>query len=380
MLRDSDEPREVMMKVLHGILGGGEVKHIKPDRRIPRCYRLAERPIAFIAGDNTMPLDHHLLPILAELEECDVLASYIDQHRAGHPFLFDIVLQRASGTKRYASYVFCLGSADRFMLVPQDGQGPQLWFVQGRMEEVATAKRLNNAARTFGVIRGQVSLCEWIYGGGLPISDMDEPAGLKDHPDRLGVIFPIYDSKDYIKELASIDDALMVHRDNDGRFSFALRPLHRFKARNYGAWLIDFARDLRAEYTMVVIDRDIFIPAIIDCARRHAAASQRAAIEEAVEIIGEHQSCILDHLDSDDKSFSAGRAIIAGRERRTKADPGESDSFSCVDGLPTPRSEQIWNTFVAEWCDPRMAQHGQVAWKDWIHNHRPDMLALAMSH
>lgn len=186
MLRDSDEPRDVMMRVLHEIMGGGAVKHIKPDRRIPRCYRLAERPIAFIAGDNRMPLDHHLLPTLAELEDCDVLASYIDQQQAGHPFLFDIVLQRSSVTTRYANYVFCLGSADRFMLVPHEGQGPQLWFVQGRLEEVKQAKRLNNSARTFGAIRGQASLCERIYGCGIPIrDDKDEPAGLKDHPDRL---------------------------------------------------------------------------------------------------------------------------------------------------------------------------------------------------
>lgn len=82
---------------------------------------------------------------------------------------------------------------------------------------------------------------------------------------------------------------------------------------------------------------------------------------------------IQDHLDTDDPHSEFGRALIASRERRTKATPGESNGLNCRHGVPTPRAEQLWHVIRYELVDVRSQQRGMAAWERWCRRNRPDM-------
>ncbi|RSV19248.1 hypothetical protein [Sphingomonas sp. ABOLG] len=197
------------------------------------------------------------------------------------------------------------------------------------------------------------------------------------HPPKLIVIFAIYGAKDYRRHLSAIDDALVVHRSVDGRFRLELRPMVRLTARGtcgYGTILQRLATELEAGYRMVIVDRDTFLADLESLAREHATESDRDAIERAAQVVAERTAFqIFDHLFDAPVEYRMGRMILAGRERRTKAERNEQDSLNCQFGIPTPRSEQLWHSLRHQWCTPRDEGAGKKAWQDWCRANRPDM-------
>ena len=180
---------------------------------------------------------------------------------------------------------------------------------------------------------------------------------MKTHPARLIILFPIYEPRDYRRCLVAIDDALVVHRDPGDTFLLELRPMAKLTGRGantYTAALLRLAADLEAGYTVMIVDRDQFLSDLEALAREHAAASDCDAVERAVQVITERTTFqIRDHADSSNSESLTARLIIAARERRTRADPHEGTSLNCMHGIPTPRSEQLWNVLRYEWCYPR---------------------------
>ena len=82
------------------------------------------------------------------------------------------------------------------------------------------------------------------------------------------------------------DDALVVHRDVEGRFRFAMRDMTKLGPRSYAKWLIRFAADLAAGYVAVVVGRDTFLADIERLARDHVSAADRDALELELEPFG----------------------------------------------------------------------------------------------
>lgn len=200
---------------------------------------------------------------------------------------------------------------------------------------------------------------------------------MKKHPARLIILFPIYEPRDYRRYLVAIDDALVVHRNANDAFLLELRPMAKLTGRGantYTAALLRLAADLEAGYTVMIVDRDQFLSDLETLAREHAAASDRDAVERAVQVVTERTTFqIRDHADSSNSESRIARIIVAARERRTKPSPNEGNSFNCQRGIPTPRSEQLWHVLRHEWCDPRANTAGMAAWERWCARNRPDM-------
>jgi hypothetical protein len=197
------------------------------------------------------------------------------------------------------------------------------------------------------------------------------------HPPKLIVIFAIYAATDYRRRLSAIDDALVVHRSVDGRFSLELRPMVKLTAKgssSYGTVLQRLAADLEAGYRIVIVDRDTLLADLECLAREHATGKDRDAIERAAQVVAERtQFQILDHLFDAPAQYRMGRMILAGRERRTKANKNEQNSLNCMFSIPTPRSEQLWHSLRHQWCTPRAEGVGKKAWQDWCRANRPNM-------
>lgn len=200
---------------------------------------------------------------------------------------------------------------------------------------------------------------------------------MKTHPTKLLILFPMYTPVEYRHRLDAIDDALVVHRRVSGEFQFELRPMIKLSARgasSYGAALQRLATDLEAGYIVVVVDRDRFLADLEALAREHAIAKDRGAVECAAQVIAERTTFqIRDHLDSSAAQYRVNRMLVASRARRTKAYPHESNGLNCQNGIPTPRTEQLWHLIRHELTSPRDNQAGMAAWERWCRGNRPDM-------
>lgn len=197
------------------------------------------------------------------------------------------------------------------------------------------------------------------------------------HPAKLVVIHPMYTAREYRRHLTAIDDALVVHRYADGRFHLELRPMMKLAARgakSYGAALRQLAADLETGHRVVIVDRDRFLADLEQRAREHAIDKERELVERAAQIIAERTRYqILDSLFEAPAEYRMGRMILAGRERRTKADKNEQSGLNCMFGIPTPRSEQLWHSLRHQWCSPRGNAAGRTAWENWCRANRPPM-------
>lgn len=195
------------------------------------------------------------------------------------------------------------------------------------------------------------------------------------YPDKLIILWPMHDAKEYRRTLSGVDDALVVHRRRDGEFVFELRPMAKLGPRSYGKYLVGMAADLEAGYTLLVVSRDAFLDELQDLALRHAGPKEREDVERAAQVVAERtRNQILDHeADASDDQHRFNAAIIASRARDTKFRPGQSNNLNCRFGIPTPRSEQLWHSFRDDLCDVRSSQRGYTAWERWTARNRPDM-------
>lgn len=197
------------------------------------------------------------------------------------------------------------------------------------------------------------------------------------HPPKLVIIHAMYEAREYRRHLTAIDDSLVVHRHGDGRFQLELRPMVKLTARgakSYGAALRQLADDLETGHRAVIVDRDTFLGNLERHARAHATDKDRAAIERAAQVITERTRFqVLDSLFEAPAEYRMGRMLLAGRERRTRANRGEQDGLNCMCGIPTPRTEQLWHSLRHQWCSPRGNAAGRAAWESWCRANRPDM-------
>jgi hypothetical protein len=195
------------------------------------------------------------------------------------------------------------------------------------------------------------------------------------HPAKLLILFPMYQPEGVRQRLSAIDDALVVHRDVEGRFRFEMRDMVRLGPRSYAKWLIRFAADLAAGYVAVVVGRDAFLADVERLARDHVSAADRDALELAVQTIAErtrHQ--ILDPVEGEgDRECQIYRMVIVRRPKRVGKRDWSRHGVECINGIPVPRVEQLWRVYCGEWCDVRGAQHGLAAWKDWARRNRPNL-------
>ncbi len=199
---------------------------------------------------------------------------------------------------------------------------------------------------------------------------------MKTHPAKLLILFPIYEARDYRRQLTAIDDALVVHRRPDGAFLLELRGMVKLTTRganSYATALIRLAADLETGHTVIIVDRDQFLADLERLAREHAGKDGQA-VERAAQVITERTAFqVRDHMDTDDRQYQVNRFVISKRERRTKARPHESSGLNCMHGIPTPRAEQLWHVIRHELCDPRTNAAGTAAWERWCGQNRPDM-------
>lgn len=195
------------------------------------------------------------------------------------------------------------------------------------------------------------------------------------YPNKLKILFPMRELRDYRRHLVALDDTFVVHRRSDGEFLMQLDPLMKLGARSYAKCFIGIAADLEAGYTFMIVDRDQFLADIEALARKHAANKDRNAVERAAQLIAEHTRYRLrNHLeDGDDVQSQANRMVIASRARRTKCTGGEVQGLTQMWGIPVPRTEQLWHTIAGELCDVRAAHRARAAWQRWTRANRPPM-------
>src|SRR5690242_16239084 len=121
------------------------------------------------------------------------------------------------------------------------------------------------------------------------------------YPNKLKILFPMRELRDYRRHLVALDDTFVVHRRSDGEFLLQLDPLMKLGARSYAKCFIGIAADLEAGYTFVIVDRDQFLADIEALAREHAANKDRNAVERAAQLIAEHTRYRLrNHLEDGD--------------------------------------------------------------------------------
>ena len=202
---------------------------------------------------------------------------------------------------------------------------------------------------------------------------------MKTYPNKLIVMFPMRDVRDYRQTLVAIDDALVVHRDLDGVYAFELRPMVKLTAKRTNgaaAVLQRLSDDLRSGHTVVMVERDQFVDDLAALARLNATDKTREEIETAIAAVIEAKAHLLrDHLETDVPQYKANRLIVGARERCTKAKPGTANGYNYMYGVPTPRAEQMWHVLRHEWTDPRDNAQGRSNWERWCGSNRPAMIA-----
>ena len=203
---------------------------------------------------------------------------------------------------------------------------------------------------------------------------------MKHYPNKLLILFPMWTAVDYRHRLDAIDDALVVHRTPAGEWQLELRPTTKLTARGaggYAAALQLLAADLQAGYTVVIVERDRLLADLEALAREHATPKDQDAVERAAQVVAERTRFqVRDHLESNDTEHRIGRMLIAARSRRTKADRNEADGLNCQNGIPSPRSEQLWRVIFNELCSRRDDQAGRAAWERWCRLNRPHLPQL----
>jgi hypothetical protein len=187
------------------------------------------------------------------------------------------------------------------------------------------------------------------------------------HPAKLLVLDPVRTVKGYRRNLSALEATLMVELTPDQRFTFALRETRKLGPRSYARCLIDLAADLAAGYTIALAKPGVFLDELVDLARTHATAAQRDAVEAAALSIAERSHHQVRDVMDGDIHHTIGRSLILAREptRGRRRHDNVRDSFNSIGGVPTPRTEQLWNSLRSEWCDVRTAQHAQAAWEEW---------------
>ena len=199
------------------------------------------------------------------------------------------------------------------------------------------------------------------------------------HPAKLLVLFPIWEVRGNRRQLVAIDDALVVHH-RAGDFQLELRPMARLRStgpHGYATILRRLATDLTAGYRIVIVERDAVLAELERLARERTKGQACDAVEHAMQVIAERiRYQIDDHLRPAAPEYLFGRMILAARERRTKARPGEAPGLNMRHGVPTPRSEQLWHSLRHEWCSPRDQQAGRAAWERWCERNRPALPSL----
>jgi hypothetical protein len=151
-------PKESAMLALNGIVGGGRFKTVSLDRRGPWGRRMVDRPLILIVGDQSEPLDHTLLRPLATNEGCDVVGTYVDEHKSGHRFVFDVVSFRGTEAVHHAELRLCVVDGRPPMFVPERGIGPSIVVAAGRLKTVDRPAGLTMPQRVLGIARGQAEL------------------------------------------------------------------------------------------------------------------------------------------------------------------------------------------------------------------------------
>lgn len=197
------------------------------------------------------------------------------------------------------------------------------------------------------------------------------------YPNKLLIMFPMYQPVGYRHQLVAIDDALVVHRHGSGGWQFELRPLVKLTARgpnSYRRALERLAADLEAGHTVVIVEPDKFLADLETQARQHMTPNELVAVEKAAQVVSERTVFqVRNALDGSNAQYRANRFIIASRQRRVKANRSEGNSLNCRNGIPTPRAEQLWNVIRHELTDVRDNQAGLAAWERWCDRNRPDM-------
>lgn len=163
MFRYQDCPHLRAITALHQSIGG-KVELKNPGWRTPGWAKLPQRKLLFTAGDNDHILDFTTLRPLAIKEQCDVVATYLDPSKAGHPYQFDLVLSRNNKTTIYEDYRLWMASGGGCFFIPESGDGPVISAINSRLSLVTRPPFRKPAERLIGITRGQAELHTRIFG------------------------------------------------------------------------------------------------------------------------------------------------------------------------------------------------------------------------
>ncbi|WNO53169.1 hypothetical protein [Stakelama saccharophila] len=142
---------------------GGKAERIQSRLGVPDAVKLIDRRAVVTAGDLDQPLDFHQLRPLALAHRCDVVATYCDKGKAGHRFLFDIVLNRDGKVTIYEEYRLCVTRGGARFFVPEAGDGAVLTALTRRLSAQKRSPFQSKAGRLIAVTNGQAELHKTIY-------------------------------------------------------------------------------------------------------------------------------------------------------------------------------------------------------------------------
>lgn len=163
MFTYQDEPHLRAITALHQLISG-KVELKNPGWTSPGWAKLTERKLLLTAGDNGHILDFTTLRPLAIKEQCDVVATYLDPSKTGHPYQFDLLLTRNDKTTIYEDYRLWMASGGGCFFIPEVGDGPVISAMTLRLSLVKRPPFRKPADRLIGITRGQAEIHTRIFG------------------------------------------------------------------------------------------------------------------------------------------------------------------------------------------------------------------------
>lgn len=138
-------------------LVGGAADHFY-DARLPTSLAMPKAHVIIAAGDTDGPLDPFDLAAIAQREDRDVLATWVDRTLVGHAFLIDAVITRNGETEQFGAYRLWMRPSRRRTLIPAIGDGPAITIDETGLRLAPARPWRNQIERITGLAQGQAWL------------------------------------------------------------------------------------------------------------------------------------------------------------------------------------------------------------------------------
>ena len=156
--------RDRAVSALHTMMHGG-VACLLQSSDVPVALSVRSAGLVIVAGDSDEPLDWTRLKPFARAQQLNVVATYVAPMRAGHRFLFDVVLQHAKVVTLYPEYRLWKGETGNLALIPEASHGPSFTLDAAGVKLARRSPCPAAPQRTVGLARAQASLIKLIFDG-----------------------------------------------------------------------------------------------------------------------------------------------------------------------------------------------------------------------